>query len=164
MRRALAPVISGKTMAASVLGEAFAPDRFAGVKRPFGEAFPPIASRTGRAEAGTRFSLIHPGLARGSTMDAMWFIESDLVGPGPTKYAIGGWFPRETAARGGLDALAPEYFERRETTVRADNDALERRYKGLLSPSTMPGRIQPALASIAPILGRWFAERAIANT
>ena len=89
-------------MAASVLGEAFASDRFAGVKRPFGETFPPIANLpianlTGRAKAGTRFSPIYPGFALGCTIDAM------------------------------------------------------------------PGRIQPARESIVPILGRWVAERVIAN-
>ncbi len=155
-------------MAASVLGEAFASDRFAGVKRPFGETFPPIATPpianlTGRAKADTRFSPIYPGFALGCTIDAMWFIESDPVGPGRMKYAIGGCFPRGTAARGDFDASSPGYFERWETAMREDNDALERQHKGPLSPCAMPGRIQTARESIVPILGRWVAERVIAN-
>ncbi|MFN0041762.1 MAG: aromatic ring-hydroxylating oxygenase subunit alpha [Alphaproteobacteria bacterium] len=125
--------------------------------------FPPIATLTGRAKAGTRFSLIYPGFALGCTIDAMWFIESYPVSPGRTKYAIGGCFPRKTTARGDYDALAPGYFERWETAAREDNDALERQHKGLLSPYALPGRIQPALESIVPILGRWVAERVLSN-
>ena len=124
----------------------------------------PIPTLFGPAQEGTRFSLLYPGTALGCTIDAMWFIECYPVSAGHTRYAVNGCFHRSALDHPEFEALARGYHERWETAVREDNEALERQHRGLLSPLARPGRVQPTLESIVPMLARWVTDRVIGNT
>ena len=125
--------------------------------------FPPIATLTGRAKAGTRYSLLYPGMALGLSIDAMWYIESYPVSAGRTRYALNGCFPKSTVARADFKEKVGGYIERWETAAHEDNVALERQHKGFLSPHARPGRIQPGMESIVARFGRWVVDRVVGN-
>ena len=121
-------------------------------------AFPPIASLTGKAAAGTYFLAIYPSTFFATTQDCMWWLQQFPRGPDRTKVVIGSCFPRATVARADFAERAQYYYRRWDKSLPEDNAISELQQAGLQSSFASPGRLsvhEPLVRDIA----NWVLDR-----
>lgn len=126
-----------------------------------GPRFDPIPGLP--ADAGSRFTIIHPSFFLVNTVDAMWWINKRPLSANRTFVDVGFCFPRQTVERPDFADIAPAYFERWDEVVEEDNDITERQQSAMSSPRYRPGPFAPREA-VVHSLDNWILDSLLNDT
>jgi len=124
------------------------------------DGFPHIKSLTGKAAAGTYFSMIYPSLLLITTLDSMWWIHKLPKTVDRTSVHAGFCFPRETVARSDFDEIAAHYHRRWDQVVEEDNRIVEAQQAGVRSSSYRPGRYADP-ESVCHAVDNWILDQVL---
>ncbi|MDR6226730.1 phenylpropionate dioxygenase-like ring-hydroxylating dioxygenase large terminal subunit [Desmospora profundinema] len=102
------------------------------------KGFPYIEGLTGKAAAGTSFSIVYPGFFIVTTVDAMWWIHKVPEGPERTRVHVGYCFPEKTVNRDDFDSKAAKYYQRWDQVIQEDDWITEFQQSSIRS--SRPGR------------------------
>ena len=119
---------------------------------------PHIPTLEGRAAGGTNYVCLNPSTMLGMTLDSVWYLELQPLGPRRTRVVHGACFPRATVARPDFDRKVPYYYKRWDTTLAEDNRIAALQQRGLDSPFARPGRFSH-LEPLVPKLAQWWIDR-----
>jgi choline monooxygenase len=96
--------------------------------------FPPIETLSGRYEHGTYYPCLYPTSLFGWTIDCLWIFEIRPTGPESMDLVANSFFPKDRLDRPDFDALAAHYYERADTILPEDNEAVLWQQEGLRAP------------------------------
>ena len=105
------------------------------------KVLPRVASLDGPAAEGTYFIAIYPASFLVFTVDCMWWMEFQPLGPRRTKVVVGSCFPQSTVERPDFAEVVEAYYARLDASHPEDNDAAILQQRGLESPHAGPGRL-----------------------
>src|SRR5262245_17406531 len=105
-----------------------------------GMALPRFPGLAGRYTEGTYYPCLLPATLFGFTVDCVWVFELYPKGPDRTTLVAASLFSKDQVARPDFAEKAERYYQRVDTIVPEDNEAVERQQEGLCLPVGLSGK------------------------
>lgn len=122
--------------------------------------FPLIETLSGREAKGTYAPLIYPSTYLACTIDTVWYLELQPMGPERTRLIHGACFPKSRVDRPDFDEIVKNYYERWDITSDEDILACELQQKGIRSPFSRAGRFSKREPLVHEI-DNWILDRVL---
>lgn len=123
--------------------------------------FAPVPGLSGRAAAGTFFTVIFPCTQFAVAQDCMWWLDVQPRGVAACRLTVGSCFPRSTAAREDFERLVQAYYRRWDVATPEDCRIAELQQAGLRSVLHRPGRYAPGEFAVHA-LDNWVLDHVLA--
>ena len=124
------------------------------------KTLPRVSSLEGPASEGTYFIAIYPASFLVFTIDCMWWMEFQPLGPRRTKVVVGSCFPQSTVQRSDFEEVVEAYYARLDASHPEDNDAAILQQRGLESPHAQPGRLSVRETGVH-VVDNWILDQVL---
>ncbi|RTL66202.1 MAG: aromatic ring-hydroxylating dioxygenase subunit alpha [Hyphomicrobiales bacterium] len=124
------------------------------------QGFPRFPNLTGRYTEGTYYPCLLPATLFGFTVDSVWVFELHPKGPDRTTLVAASLFAREATERPDFEEKAAHYYQRVDTIVPEDNEAVERQQEGLCLPVGLSGKFTQ-LETLCHAFDNWVLDQVV---